>query len=346
MVVNGFAQHVRVVDPGSLMPTFSSDDEVENPLFQPEALSAEIGGYLVVARQAGSWDAIVSALLALAAEGQTYFHRVMRGCRRLSNDGYEVDGLSDLLADTDQSMFDVSFSRERRRDRQGYATPAQARAFLQAARQLRLGDAVAPPADPVARAYFRATALNATADADNESARLNAAPDPEPEPDDSRAVAAVVDLLVAEGVLPQPPRALLEGDQGQASRLLRMQAQMRFASEHDYAAYRREARSSPTWRTRSWPAAASRRGRSRWKKRRARPSPPATLAWRTGRDAGPRSRTVCLIGQDLVLVFQAGWKILHDEVCMYAAEQLIAVLKRLPRGAPRSSTTSTRFASS
>jgi hypothetical protein len=36
-----------------------------------------------------------------------------------------------------------------------------------------------------------------------------------------------------------------------------------------------------------------------------------------------------LVGHDLVSVFQVGWTVLHDDVCMYAAERLIGVLTRL-----------------
>ena len=73
----------------------------------------------------------------------------------LSNSGFELDGLDDLLPDREQAMFDLAIDRERRREKQGYVTPAQARAFLQMSRQLRLGHDSVPPGNPVARAYFR-----------------------------------------------------------------------------------------------------------------------------------------------------------------------------------------------
>jgi hypothetical protein len=53
-------------------------------------------------------------------------------------------------------MFDLALDRERRREQQGYVTPAQARAFLKTSRQLRLDRGALPSVDPVARAYFRA----------------------------------------------------------------------------------------------------------------------------------------------------------------------------------------------
>ena len=82
----------------------------------------------------------------------------MRGCRTLSNAGFELDGLDDLLSDTEQDMFDLAIAREQRREQQGYLTPAQARAFLQSARQVDRSQTAAPPQSPIARAYFHAAA--------------------------------------------------------------------------------------------------------------------------------------------------------------------------------------------
>ena len=56
----------------------------------------------VVARRTGWWDAIVAVLLSLDAEDPDHFHRLMGGCRSLSNSKPEADGLDDLLTDRDQ----------------------------------------------------------------------------------------------------------------------------------------------------------------------------------------------------------------------------------------------------
>ena len=94
-----------------------------------------MAGYIVRARRADAWDAIVTLLVALDAEHGNYFHAVMQGCRRLSNSRPEIDGLDDLLLAPEQHLHEVAIERERRRSQQGYATPADARAFLQMARQ-------------------------------------------------------------------------------------------------------------------------------------------------------------------------------------------------------------------
>ena len=100
-------------------------------------LECEVGGYLVRARRTDAWDAIVTLLVTLETEHNHYFHAVMQGCRRLSNSRPEIDGLDDLLMAPEQHLHDVAIERERRRSRHGYATPADARAFLQMARQPR-----------------------------------------------------------------------------------------------------------------------------------------------------------------------------------------------------------------
>src|SRR3989442_84661 len=70
------------------------------------------------------------------------------------------------------------------------------------------------------------------------SRRLPAASGAPSVPEDlADAVAAFVDVLLEAGILPQQPRALLDGPQGHAPRLARIQAHLQFARECDHAAY-------------------------------------------------------------------------------------------------------------
>src|SRR5437867_4898937 len=124
-------------------------------------LECEVAGYIVRARRADAWDAIVTLLIALDAEHGNYFHAVMQECRRLSNSRPEIDGLDDLLLAPEQHLHDVAIERTRRRSQQGYATPADARAFLQMARQPRHTRSEASATgsitvNPIVTAYFRA----------------------------------------------------------------------------------------------------------------------------------------------------------------------------------------------
>src|ERR1700730_17054303 len=214
VAIAALSQHALVFDHAAVSPSASIDgEEVPAARTVNDGLSCEVGGYLVGATRSDSWDAIVLLLGPLDAEHHDSFHRVMRGCRSLSNSTPEVDGLDNLLTDREQVMFDLAFERERRREKQGYVTPAQARAFLQMSRQLPLGHDSAPPDNPIARAYFRGI--------DWTSAPAGSA-DP---------VAAVVDVLVDAGILAQPPRALLGGSEGPAPRLARIPAQMQSAPD-------------------------------------------------------------------------------------------------------------------
>jgi uncharacterized protein DUF6178 len=117
LVIAGLAQHARVFDSGV---TPACD----------HGTVWEIGGYQLFAKRTDSWDAIVAILISLDADHPEYFRQVMRGCRALSNSGFELDGLDDLLSQEQQTLFDLALDRERRREEQGFVAPAQARAFL------------------------------------------------------------------------------------------------------------------------------------------------------------------------------------------------------------------------
>jgi hypothetical protein len=342
-----FAQHVRVFDPAAVAPSAPTDGE-EMPAAGPpsEGPSCEVGGYLVVARQSNSWDAIVGVLTSLDEEHHAYFHRLMRGCRGLSNSTPEIDGLDALLPVDEQVAFDLAFDRERRREQQGYVTPAQARAFLQMSRQVQLGRDSPPPGSPIAHAYFRAIEWTAASDANRGSLRSPTASaamsGPEDFPD---AVTAIVDVLLDAGILPQQPRALLDGPQGHhATRLARIQAQMQFAGNHDHVAYSMrsqelaylantilvgcsiQARPFTAQEASDAAVAVCNLGLENW--------PRHWLMAKDRRgcsvvDGGTTMPDDFLLDHDLVNVFQVGWAVLHHDVCMYTAKRLIEALTRL-----------------
>jgi len=125
LLVAGFAQHLRVFDLAT------------QPRVADGALSLDIGGYVIVAKRTMAWSTIVDALLTLHADADRLFHRVMRGCVRLSDSDPEIDGLDDLLTVREQAMFDLAVDRDERRETLGFVPPAQARAFLDGSRRHR-----------------------------------------------------------------------------------------------------------------------------------------------------------------------------------------------------------------
>ena len=327
LVAAGLSPHVRVFVYAAVTPYTTLDGELASPAPAiDDQLRSDIGGYAVVAKGTDFWEPITTVLTALADAHGTAFDRIMRKCCRLSNSRPEVDGLVDLLTADAQTVFDLAVDRETRRDEQGYVTPAQARAFLQASRRLDLRQG--PPArDSITDAYFRDLAARTAAPQDDgahESPRGERADTSRECPPE--AVDAIVDLLRDAGVMPRTPRALLEGSRTTAPRLLRIRTQLQFV--HDHAPERYATRTAElaylsnvivagsTIQSRALTAdeasnavvAVCNLGLENW---------PAPLSDDT------------LIRHDLVSVFRVGWTVLYENVCMYAAEQLISVVTSL-----------------
>jgi hypothetical protein len=336
LVTAGLAQHLLVYDLAAVTPYETLDGElVDASLDVGDRLAADLGGYVLVARREDSWEAIVEVLMALDAEHPEYFHRVMAGCRALSDSGREIDGLDELLSEGEQVMFDLAADRERRREKQGYATPAQARAFLEMARRLRPEGEPAPPANPLARAYFRAIDEREEADDQSESAPRASGSERSPAPeDDSEDVVKVFDVLLEAGVIEQTPRALLGGSQAQASRLGRIETCMRFVLERDEAVYSRR-NEELAYLANTLMAGCAVMGRP-FAAQEA--SDAASAVCNLGMENWPAHWLAAeaaaqpdsfLVHHDLVGVFQVGWAVLYNDVCLYAAEQLVEVLTRV-----------------
>jgi hypothetical protein len=312
LVTAGFSRHTAVYD-HMAVSTYTTLDGEEMP---GRALNRgpvlEIGGYVIEARRTSAWDAIVDLLAFLDSEHPEYFRRLMRGCVRLSNGMREADGFHNLLEDRDQDMFDLSWDREARREKQGYVTPAQARAFLQAARQIQVGGDQRPDS-ALARAYFRAVESAPPPDdhppRESGGALPHASADGVP-PLEGDVIAGVVEVLRDAGVLTEQPRALLASAEGATSRLalIRSYVASRAASAHELA-----------YLANTIIAGCSIQGR------------PFTT-----REASDAALAICNLGldnwpqrwrdRDLVTAFHVGWTVLHREVCLFVAERLVDVI--------------------
>ena len=358
LVILGLSRYLRAFDPGTFEPTESSDDEAMdrhdkmNSETSSDVPECEVGGYLVRARRTDAWDAIVTLLVTLETEHNHYFHAVMQGCRRLSNSTPEIDGLDDLLMAPEQHLSDVAIERERRRSRQGYATPADARAFLQMARQPQAPIATNHPSP---RPTFARPKKNDETDTPSKGTSAGAlesaahATDvPEHGDDDSpTSIEAVIELLAEAGLMPERPRALLEaGDEDpRAARTPLLRRLMKSLLHHDESAYLTRIRelaflantlvagssvqSRPFTPQEASDAAACicNLGLECWPARwpgapsRGASSPPA-LDMAMPPDA-------FLIDHDLVTAFEVGWLALYQDVSLFVADQLMSTLADL-----------------
>ena len=321
LVIAGLSPSISVYDPAVFSPDVegSGADVISNTR-RERGVHAEIGGYIVVARRTDAWDAIVDVLHALEEHEPAAFHRVMRGCRRLSHSGREIDGLDDLLPEAEQVRFDLSVSREERRDAQGFLPPQQARAFLHSPRHSALdGD---PPHEQLEFTAYRRS-LGAMNDTDIGSATEFARP-----PDDessgpagrSSAVNTVMEVLRSSGVLADTPRALLPGAPDEPPPvnealhrylLLRADSDAAWTARHQELAFLANA----------LVGGCSVQGR-RFTRREALDAVAGTC--NLGLEYWPPRWRAS--STDLVTVFQVGWTVLHREVSMFAADRLIHVL--------------------
>jgi uncharacterized protein DUF6178 len=317
LVVAGLAPAIAVYDPGVFEPVTERDsaDPVLNPGTE-RGVHADIGGYVVVSHHGDAWDAIVETLVTLAERHADAFHRIMRGCRRLSNDGRELDGLDDLLPDDGQAVFDLSLSREQRRDRLGFLPPQQAHAFLTAARSFPL-EGQPPAASPVFAAYRRTAAV--TRDAEEQDAAQRVATDVSETPaEDASSVSQLVGVLREAGVLTERPRALLatpEDDAPPAHAALA--AYLRNRAERNDVGWM-EVNEALAFLTNALVAGCRVQDRALTAQEAAEA---VTATCNLALECWPPQWNAA-VDHDLVTLFQAGWSMLHRDVCMHAAQRL------------------------
>jgi hypothetical protein len=320
LVIAGLSRYVRVFDPPAIAPPASDDEPIDRNVTPPGGHECDVGGYRLRAIRPDAWDAIVALLLALDADHHDYCHAVMRGCRRMSNSVPEVDGLDDLLMEPEQLLHDVAVDREQRRSQQGYSTPADARGFLQMARERRqLPDREGlMKMNPIAEAYFQA-ADDTAASPDHGASRV-------PGGSVSEAGDAIFALLAEAGLVPDQPRALLEGTVAQPSRLARIRPLIAHVRDTDDNAYFARSREMAFLANMLMAGCSV----------QSRPF--------TAQEASDAVAAICnlgleqrgatlpegfLVDHDLVMVFEVGWAVLHEDVSMFVAERLIVTLTEL-----------------
>ncbi|MFN7977448.1 MAG: DUF6178 family protein [Vicinamibacterales bacterium] len=325
LVVAGLSRYVRVLDPGIFEPVAQSDDEaiarhdafhegdaigVEADDWRDDRVEIEIGGYLVRARRREAWDAVVVLLVALDEHQPQAFQQVMRGCRDLSFSRPEEDGLDDLLFAPEQHAFDLEVAREARRSRQGYLTPADARAFLALARR---GPSAA--ASPIAAAYLRA----------EEHEGDPVPPDTIVSPGAVVAVAELTSLLEAARPVTTPARLRLAagdapgGAEVSPTLVSRLMAYLRDARPERFAQRTREL----AFLANALADGCSLQGRPFTAEEA---SQAAACACNLGIEQAGDVPEDWLVDRDLVAAFEAGWSALHRDVGLVAVDRLIAVL--------------------
>jgi hypothetical protein len=334
LFVGGLSRYVRVFDVASFAPIAPSDDEPWDLRAKPsDAPERELGGYLLRAKHGDALDAIVAVLIALETHEPERFRDVMNGCRRLSSRGFERDGLDDLLSAAEQRLHDLSVAREARRSARGYLSPAEARAFLAAARAPR---PEGMRVNPVAAAYRRAVEVDAGTDMAR--GRTQSAL-PAVESDVAANVHAIETAVLEIALDSSRPRGLLTGEANVPSRhavIQRLMAHVQHAqpSAHDartseLAFLTNALMSGCALQSRPFTAedasaaavSACNLGLAHWPERW-----PSFEREGTGGGAIPDD---FLARHDLVTAFEVGWSILHEDVTRLVVRRLLATIDAL-----------------
>jgi hypothetical protein len=120
------------------------------------ALTEDIDGYLLVAKQYDGWDAVLALVLALDKSHRALLVRLLDRLARMGSRYLDdLEELSTVLSEGESLADDVEAAREERRSKLGYVEARAARAFLSLARKPPVGEGPPTDRDPLTRAYFR-----------------------------------------------------------------------------------------------------------------------------------------------------------------------------------------------
>jgi hypothetical protein len=297
-------------------------------------LSHEIGAYQVIARRPESWDAILTALVALDKDHHDLLERLLeRCCQICAGTIEESGGLYQALTGGEMLESDVGGDREQRRERQGFVAPSAATSFLNLAVMTELAAILdAREADPITKGYFRTYETRPAARSGG------APPQPAEQPENdaaARSLARLNEALREVAAQAEEPAmtALPRLEAGEASgdadasadshgtetaAARRFRAALRSISDHDAA------------------LAAKRLGElsyianvvisgCRWADRRVRPAEATEIVvavcgrgldWlieRSGKADADALAQRLVTELDAVKLFRAGWKLLDEE---------------------------------
>ncbi len=94
-------------------------------------LTFEIDNYILFSKTEQSWDVFISLITAMDIQYHSFLYGILDRCFNfLTQEATTEDALYEILSDEVQLVDDVAYEREKRRESQGFVTPATARSFL------------------------------------------------------------------------------------------------------------------------------------------------------------------------------------------------------------------------
>lgn len=131
-ITMAISQLVWVIDFESLRTEVASENRLEKIMESTYFL--EVEDFVIFSREPRTWDAVVSLLTELDRDHHVFLRGVLENCVNMTTEQIDdAGGLYSVLTSEERLKEDVAFEREKRREAQGFVTPADARAFIKLA---------------------------------------------------------------------------------------------------------------------------------------------------------------------------------------------------------------------
>ena len=337
------SRHLLVLDREALVARMNLELDPDQADLMDKALDSslcqEFDQFVVVGRTHNAWEPIMALLVELNEIDYPLFSRVLERCAAHSADYIEDNGgLMDVLTSGEMLAEDVAGDREGRRQESGYVIPSAARTFLNVARTRTMAEnAAAKTWDHDTQRYFRhlqALPAKAATVVDNPS---TPAPDPAAR---RRFTALLKEAQILDSAQDVIQIEMNASDGAASGRQILISQAMQALREKAPGSY--DQRLSEI----SYLANVLIAG-CPYLDRRFRPVEAAEAALATcqlGAEFVLQRRldrpqkalfdavVMLLVDNDLVRMFNTGWRALHQQVVMTAAETLSALIRQAKNG--------------
>ena len=302
------------------------------------SLSMEFEGFLIFSKDQTHWDAVCAFLAELSEMDHELFTQLMERCRQITIADVEDNGGSlGLFSDGEMLEEDAASEREERREGQGFVTSLSAALFLGRARSTPLRKIIEKhKMDYATRVYTDASRSNPSAGPATQTEDiLKQKQDTDAV---TRKVTELMQVLRDADVLPRPDARLLGYGDAESGRhhlpLVNAMGHIRRTGGGFYEQLMLEF----SYLSNTLVSGCAFNGTTFSPKQAAEAAFSVCnlgceVLMKTDlsrKDRQPvKTMAILLEERGLVKLFQVGWKILYDNVAVYAAKSLLAFLKTL-----------------
>lgn len=308
----------------------SAEDDMVGKVLE-STLSQEFGRFMVLARRHDRWDAVLTLLAELNELDYDLMSRLLEHCCRISWEYIEDNGgLYNVFSADEMLEEDMAAERQARRESRGFVSASAASQFLFHARSTPLKEIIAAKSmDHATRAYFKA--LDGQTGPAVNTGEKSSPSDTTAAKHTSPLMARFLKTLRDAEVLPVSDQKLLGGAEETTDHHLPLAKAMRLISRSDEDLYTRRLMEL-TYLSNVLISGCE------FQSRCFRPVEAAEAAFSVcnlgaayrleigeniGEDQMVEDMAALLAENHLVKLFQVGWKILYENVLLFAAEELL-----------------------